>query len=154
MKITRKDEQMMALCLAQAKIFRTCSRRAAAAIIVDERYHVIGTGYNGVPSGMTHCIDGGCPRGQSDVKPGSEYGNCFAIHAEANALLHSDYTANGKYMYVSSEPCFDCAKLIANSTIIGIYYLHDPNFDAEKSMMILHKAGVETCVMGEVESAS
>lgn len=41
------------------------------------------------------------------------------LHAEANALLRSDYTKRvGGTIYVNSHICYGCAKLIANS---GLY---------------------------------
>jgi dCMP deaminase len=153
MMATRKDKQMMELCKASAEIFRTCSRRAVSAVIVDKRHHIVGMGYNGVPSKMQHCILGGCPRASMDVKPGTEYSNCLAVHAEANALLHSDYTSDAEYLYVNCAPCFECAKLIANSTIGCVYYLNDPNFDSAEAIALLHAAGVETYIMGEINAS-
>jgi dCMP deaminase len=127
-ELRNKDYQFMDLCVKASEIFSTCSRRSYAAVLVGASDHIIGMGYNGVPSGMLHCVDGGCPRTQGDVEHGSSYHNCYAVHAEANALLHSDFTAKPVSIYVNGPPCFECAKLIANTDIVNIFYLSDPSY--------------------------
>lgn len=114
----------------QASLFSTCSRRQYFAIILDDNGHVLGTGYNGGPAGYAHCNDGGCPRVALNPEHGSSYDNCIAIHAEANALLHSDYSArqHGCTVVVNGPPCWDCAKLIANSGAHTIVCMTDPAY--------------------------
>jgi deoxycytidylate deaminase len=126
--VSRKDIQYMQLCLAASQIFSTCGKRQYSAVLVDELGHVVGMGYNGGPSGFTHCKDGGCPRLLENSPNGSSYENCFAIHAEANAFLHSDYSSKPAKLYVNGPPCFSCAKLICNSTIKDVFYLADENY--------------------------
>ena len=42
-----------------------CTRRKVGCLIVDPMTHdVVQPGYNGAPSGVTGCLDGGCPRGK------------------------------------------------------------------------------------------
>ena len=95
----------------------TCSRRRHGAVIVKGR-RIVATGYNGGPSGMLHCDEGGCPRAASDAPQGREYERCIAIHAEANALLFSSpEEREGAALYCTGAPCFGCAKLIANSGV-------------------------------------
>jgi len=100
----------------------TCSRRQVGAVVVKDK-QVIGQGYNGVASGKRHCIDGGCPRGQlsyEDVPAGADYNAfpCYAIHAEHNAILQAG-VANcaGATIYVTAEPCQQCANLIEHVKI-------------------------------------
>ena len=126
--MNRKDEQYMELCSSISKIFSTCAKRKYAAISVDEYGHIVGVGYNGGPSGVKHCDEGGCPRLTQGSENGSIYDNCIAIHAEANALLHSDYSSRAKKMYINGPPCFSCAKLIANSTVDTVYCLSDQSY--------------------------
>lgn len=104
------------LALAQATSTRgTCTRYAHGAVIVKDR-RVVATGYNGGPSGLQHCLDGACPR--AGAPPGPNQPRCIAIHAEANALLFSSpEQRDGAALYVTGAPCFDCAKLIANSGV-------------------------------------
>lgn len=142
---SRKDIQYMNLCIQISKIFSTCGKKKYAAILVDDLGHVLGMGYNGGPRGLVHCEDGGCPRYLENSPNGSVYDNCIAVHAEANALLHSDYSARPKKLYVNGPPCFSCAKLIANSTVETVYYIYDSgysNWDQVKSF--LEKCSVKT----------
>jgi dCMP deaminase len=145
MNVTRKDVQYMDMCIAVSQIFSTCAKRKYAAVLVDENGHVIGMGYNGGPKGFPHCEDGGCPRLKENSANGSIYDNCIAIHAEANAIIHSDYSSNPKKIYVNGPPCFSCAKLIANSTITDVYYMSDSSYkNWEEVKTFLSKANVRT----------
>jgi dCMP deaminase len=145
MKIQRKDIQFMDMCEISAMIFSTCSKRKYCAVLVDDLNHIVGFGYNGGPSGFPHCDEGGCPRAHENSPSGSIYDNCIAIHAEANALLHSDYSAKPTKLYVNGPPCFSCAKLIANSTVKNVYFKKDKNYtqwnDVKK---FLNQSGIKT----------
>lgn len=143
--LKRKDIQYMQLCISASQIFSTCSKKQYCAILVDENNHVIGFGYNGGPSGFMHCNEGGCPRALENSPSGSSYDNCISTHAEANALLHTDYSSSPKKMYINGPPCFSCAKLIANSTVDHLYYLQNDEYSQWQSIQeFLHKAGVKT----------
>lgn len=95
----------------------TCSRRKVGAVVVKDK-KVLGEGFNGVVSGKTHCIDGGCPRGQlsyDEVPASADYNlfPCSAIHAEANAMYRAGEAAcEGATLYVNAEPCGQCSALI------------------------------------------
>lgn len=126
--ITHKDNQWLTFCESGARIFSTCGKNKVFSIIVDASNHIVGQGYNGVPSGMVHCEDGGCPRFLNDVPSGTNYdsgpGLCFAAHAEANALAHGDGTRyKESTIYVNCSPCLACARQIAASGIKRIVYL-------------------------------
>jgi dCMP deaminase len=143
--LTRKDLQYMQMCYSAATIFSTCGKKKYAAILVDEYGHIVGFGYNGGPSGSLHFEDGGCPRFKEMSPSGSNYDNCISIHAEANALLHSDYSSRAKKLYVNGPPCLSCAKLIANSTITDVYYVTDSDYENWESVeLFLNSAGVST----------
>jgi dCMP deaminase len=142
---TKKDIQYMKMCIAISEIFSTCAKRKYASVLVDDNGHVVGMGYNGGPSGFVHCEDGGCPRLAEESPGGSIYDNCIAVHAEANAIIHSDYSSNYKKIYVNGPPCFSCAKLIANSTITDVYYKSDSSYkNWEEVKLFLSKANVRT----------
>lgn len=144
--ISAKDLKYLRWAHSGAQIFSTCGKAKYMAIVVDRFGHVVGTGYNGGPKGMIHCEDGGCPRLQECSAPGSSYDNCIAIHAEDNALLHSDYTQyrEGGTIYVTGAPCFGCAKKIANSGLRRCVYLEDGlDRDPEVVRQFLEMSGVE-----------
>ena len=140
---TKKDIQYKRLCIESSKIFSTCSKRKYCAVILDDNGHIVGFGYNGGPSGFTHCDEGGCPRAINNSLNGSAYDDCIAIHAEQNAIIHCDYSSRPHKIYVNGPPCFTCAKLIANTTIKEIYYIEDSNYsDWDKIESFLSKANV------------
>jgi dCMP deaminase len=145
MSSDRKNKQYMQMCIATANVFSTCGKKKYAAVLVDRNDHIVGIGYNGGPRGFQHCEDGGCPRFQEMSDSGSIYDNCIAVHAEANALLHSDYSTQPYKIYVNGPPCFSCAKLIANSTVEQVYYIADSSYgDWDNVNSFLHKANVFT----------
>ena len=108
-----------------------CTRRQVGAAIVRNK-RIIATGYNGQPTGQTHCTDGGCPRGKLTAdqlaanaggydNPDSP-GYCTAVHAEANALLHASQALTGATVYVTDEPCHGCSKLLAAAGIARVVH--------------------------------
>lgn len=111
----------------QAATRSTCTRANHGAVIVANR-HIRSTGYNGTPSGYGHCDAGACPRG----KTGDPSHPCVGLHAEANAVLYASPEArDGATIYVTAPPCFDCAKLIANSGLREIVAVSDGSEDLE-----------------------
>ncbi len=64
-----------------------CIKQKVGAIVVKNN-RILSTGYNGTPSKIENCIDGECPRCNSDeISQGEQLDKCFCIHAEENALL-------------------------------------------------------------------
>lgn len=123
------ERKWLSVCTHAAQQFSTCSRRCYFAVVLSPEGRVVGTGYNGAPPGLTHCVDGGCPRGstsEGEVPHGAGYGDCIATHAEANALLWSDRTARlGGTLIVNGPPCWDCSKLIAGSGVWRLVHYTD-----------------------------
>ena len=103
-----------------------CTRRQVGAVIVDTNHRILSTGYNGAPSGQPGCLSfGACPRGlktYDEVSALSAYDNCISIHAEANALLYARTSLVGATIYITCEPCKDCAKLIAGAGIVKVVF--------------------------------
>ena len=122
------DDYFMGVALAVRRKANCTGNRVAAVIVKDKR--IIATGYNGVPSGMTHCLDGGClrcsnPNGQ--FKTGTGYDLCICVHAEQNALLSAarfGISVEGAQMYTTMQPCYGCAKEIVQARIARVVYLH------------------------------
>jgi deoxycytidylate deaminase len=62
-----------------------------------------------------------------------EYDDCYALHAEANALMAADRsTWQGGTIYVLGDVCFNCAKLIANSGLARVVVKVDQTSDHRK----------------------
>lgn len=151
---SNKDKQWLRMCVAGAQIFATCAKAQFMCIIVDKQGRIAGSGYNGVPSGMTHCKDGGCPRYLNNVPSGTPYdfgdGLCFSGHAEQNALSHADGARyDGASLYVNGRPCLTCAKMIACSGISRIVILEETLDRLHTDVMtnFLDSAKVELCII-------
>lgn len=147
---SEKDIKWLRFCVEGARIFSTCAKMQYMAIIVNSHGTVDSTGYNGAPSGFTHCKDGGCPRYINNVPSGTPYdhgeGLCYAIHAEINCLIHSDASLRqGGTMYINGVPCFGCAKTIANSGLARLVYLGEAfdRVDANEVYDVLSRSGIE-----------
>lgn len=136
-----EDDYYMGVALAVRRKANCTGNRVAAVIVRGKR--VIATGYNGVPEGMTNCLDGGCLRCQNpngQFKSGTGYDLCICVHAEQNALLSAarfGISVEGAHMYTTMQPCFGCAKELVQARISKVIYLHqwvpsntDPTMDA------------------------
>lgn len=124
-----KELKYLSWCMEGSRIFSTCGKRNYMAIIVDRHGRVIGSGYNGGPSGSKHCKDGGCPRFQENGPPTSDYSNCIALHAEQNALLYTDWTLRqGGTLFVNGTPCLECSRLIVGSGLSCVIGIAEPGY--------------------------
>lgn len=127
------DEWGMAIAVAVATR-GDCTRRQVGAVILSERHDVISIGYNGTAPGRLGCLDGGCPRGQFSLEAipdGGDYDTpgtdsyCIATHAEMNALVRADHERlRGATMYITLSPCNGCTKIISNTPLHKIIWLH------------------------------
>lgn len=107
------DEYFLKLAFTVSKR-STCNRLHVGAVIVKNK-RIKATGYNGSPSGLSHCIDEGCFM---------HNGHCIrCIHAEVNALLEcSPEDKEGATIYITDQPCSECQKLIISSGIKRVVY--------------------------------
>jgi dCMP deaminase len=99
----------------------TCVRRKVGCVLVNDRNHVLATGYNGRPSGLTHCIDKPCAGALAPS--GTQLDKCESIHAEANALLQCRDVYDIRTVYCTVAPCIHCTKLLMNTGAITIRYI-------------------------------
>jgi dCMP deaminase len=103
-----------------------CVRSQVGAVIVDHRNRIVATGHNGPPAGFMHSdlpCDHWCERGRDGPTPGTAitYLDCISLHAESNSLIVCDRSVReGGTIYVTSDVCFNCAKLVANSGLIRV----------------------------------
>lgn len=124
----------------------TCFRRSVGAVIVKDK-HLIATGYNGVPRGLTHCIHTGCIRMGNpnlelyevksvadirsffsqyhEVPSGQFHELCTGVHAEENAIIQAAYfgvSIRDAVVYTTTFPCVNCARIMLNARIQRIVY--------------------------------
>ena len=122
----------------------TCVRRQVGAVIVKDN-RIITTGYNGAPSGLKHCIDnGGCEREKLKVPSGQRHELCRALHAEQNAIIQAakiGVSTEGTTIYITTQPCVICAKMIINAGIKKVVY--KASYPDEMAMKMLEESGIE-----------
>jgi len=132
--------------------------QVGAIIVKDDR--IISIGYNGMPSGW----DNNCEatifvtkyeaQGYDMVAQGyteTEQGNWTrlktrpeVLHAESNALAklaRSSESGEGATMFITHQPCLDCAKLIYQSGISRVYFKEPYRLDT--GLDFLQKSNVE-----------
>jgi len=123
----------------------TCTRHKYGAVIVNEKYEIIATGYNGVIRGAPHCDEIGCIKDKMNIKSGKGHDLCPAVHAEQNALLQAGKSAKNSTIYVNAFPCKICARLIVNSGIKKVVV--SGSYTDEEGLEILKGAGVEVIMV-------
>jgi dCMP deaminase len=113
----------------------TCGR-AAVGVVITVGGRIITTGYNGAPSGMSHCPD----TDEHQTGPSCQH----AVHAEANAIAfaarHGTPT-DGATLYTTLTPCVPCAQLIINAGIVRVV-AHTP-YRVMDGWDLLYDAGIE-----------
>ncbi len=94
----------------------TCLRRQVGAVFVKNR-NILATGYNGVPSGITHCSVVGCLREKLGIPSGERHEICRGLHAEQNGIIQAakhGINLSGSTVYTTDHPCIICAKMLIN----------------------------------------
>jgi dCMP deaminase len=112
----------------------TCDRMRVGAVLVKDK-RILTTGYNGSPAGLPHCdevghlmVDGHCIR---------------TLHAEQNAIIQAALHGvgiDGSVLYVTHQPCVNCAKMLINAGIKRIVYVG--NYPDENALAFLGQANV------------
>lgn len=106
----------------------TCPRRNVGCVLTNERNHVIATGYNGVPMGISHCNEDNHQCAGAHAPSGTSLDLCIATHAEANALMQCGNVWDIHTCYCTASPCIHCLKLLMNSSCRRIVFLEEyPN---------------------------
>jgi len=118
----------MGIAMAVRKRANCLGNRVGAVLVVNDR--VVSTGYNGTPSHMDNCDEGGCERcvNRESYGPGKGYDLCICVHAEQNVLLTAARLAihvEDGVLYTTKRPCFGCTKELLQAGIKEVYYLHD-----------------------------
>ncbi len=126
----------------------TCPRRSVGAVLVRDK-RILSTGYNGAARGLPHCPEEGdkhdWPRGCMRA------GHCIrALHAEQNAILQAaliGIACDGATIYVTCQPCHNCAKMIVNAGIVRVIYEGDYPDDANLEVLRYANSGLEVVAL-------
>lgn len=152
----------------------TCIRKQIGTVIVKSD-RIVGTGWNGVPSGFTHCnkifqiVEQPTIVGNPDLNPepnkyyihGTEvtkehfmyqhhdFSEKQELHSEQNAIIclaKNGISPEGAEMYTTLAPCSNCAKAILAAGIKKLYYMEE--YDRSSAGLDLLK---EAQQMGKIE---
>lgn len=137
-KQERYDRAYMRMALEWAKLSH-CKRRQVGALIVKDG-QIIADGYNGTPSGFDNTCE--------DCDGNTHW---YVLHAEANAIMkvaRSMNSAKNSTLYLTMSPCKDCSKLVHQSGIRRLVYLH--GYKDSSGIEFLEKAGVEVVQITDV----
>jgi dCMP deaminase len=117
------------------------ARRLQVGAVIVKGNKILGTGYNGMPSGW----DNNC---EDEIKwPNGEIRFLTTkpevLHAETNAIAKvssSTESSEGSTLFCTHAPCIDCAKLIYQSGVNSIYYRNQYRDDS--GIEFLKRSGV------------
>ncbi len=110
----------------------TCTKLAVGCVLTDARGRIAGTGYNGAPHGVAHCITAPCKG--SGTPSGSN--SCIAVHAEMNAILGCADSQKVQTCYTNYAPCLQCTKTLLNTTCKRIVFEQDQQEPAAKELWV------------------
>lgn len=148
---SRKDWDTYFMDIAYMASTRSqCSRRHVGAVLVQGK-KLLGTAYNGAPMGVPDCSEAGCMLVE-EIELKMEAGReevvrkqrCIrTIHAEQNLLLFTDREdREGSTVYVTDQPCWTCANMLANSGVTEIVFHRSYPKDSEKVASLMADRGI------------
>lgn len=128
------DQHFMKIAHLTAEM-GTCARRQVGCVLVDDRNVILATGFNGPPPKWDHCRgtkeEGAVPCPGAHAPSGTGLDECYAGHAEINALLHTSDVTRIQTCYTTSSPCINCIKALLVTSCLRIVfsdeYPHPPS---------------------------
>ncbi|MBM3208845.1 dCMP deaminase family protein [Candidatus Shapirobacteria bacterium] len=102
-----------------------CLRGKRGAVVV-KNGQILVSAYNTVFPNNRFCQEHGCLRDKLKLGLGKELEKCRSIHAEAKAITlaaKKGVSLSGATLFMTSQPCINCAKLIFASGIKKVFYL-------------------------------
>lgn len=116
------DTYFMSLAKLAAERTNCMKRRVGCVIARNKR--MVATGYNGTPSGVKNCMEGGCGRcNGARNNQGVGLDLCLCLHAEENAIIEAGRErCEGGTLYTNVFPCILCSKKIVQSGISRIVF--------------------------------
>ncbi|MET0011097.1 deoxycytidylate deaminase [Dehalococcoides mccartyi] len=124
----------------------TCVRHHVGAVAVKDK-HILSTGYNGAPAGLTDCLELGCLRNQNGIPSGTRHEICRAVHAEQNVIIQAALhgtSLEGATVYATHTPCVLCAKMLTNARIKR--YVSYGKYADDSFIDMFKQAGIEVVI--------
>ena len=115
-----------------------CIRKKVGIVIVKDD-NIVAQGYNNVTGGIKGCAKVGCIRDKLNIPSGERREICRAICAEQLAITEAARNGvqlDGGIAYVTTHPCFICAKMLASAGIKEIVYLNDYSDNFSKEFLL------------------
>ena len=131
------DEYFMTLA-DEVATRTTCLRRAVGAIIVKEK-RILATGYNGVPTGLRHCSVTGTRRSFGPAPRNLPRTARRTERPSSGGALCIDI--EGSSIYITTQPCVVCAKMLINAGISEIIYRNP--YPDELAMELLNESNIK-----------
>lgn len=110
------------------------------AVIVNQHYDIVSTGYNGFPPDVQDTEE----RWQRPLKYE------FVVHAEMNAISRAarfGKTTDGGALFCTHFPCLNCAKAVIASGVKEVYYSEFATMTKEEDIKfvtsLFKEAGIE-----------
>lgn len=149
---SRKDWDTYFMDIAYMVSTRSrCPRRHVGSVLVQGK-KLLGTAYNGAPMGVPDCSEAGCMIAEEwETKIGDDgleqmvkKQRCIrTIHAEQNLLLFTDRAdREGSTVYVTDQPCWTCANMLANSGVKEIVFHRSYPKDSDKVISLMKQKGI------------
>lgn len=112
------------------------AKRLQVGAVIVKGNQIIGTGYNGMPTGWENNCEYTLADGTLKTKP-------EVLHSEMNALMkvaQSTESTTEAIMFCTVGPCIDCAKAIYQAGITTVYYKHD--YRTDDGLNFLRNSGI------------
>lgn len=129
-------EAYMDIAFRIAKLSTARRLQVGAIIVKDDR--IISLGYNGTPHGW----DNDCEH--QDTHTGELTTKAEVLHAESNCiakLAGSIESGKDATLFVTHQPCMECAKLIYQTGIKTVYF--QETYRLNDGLEFLNKAGIK-----------
>jgi|TARA_B110000914_G_C15296796_1_gene369190 dCMP deaminase len=122
----------------------TATRLQVGCVLVKDN-RIISIGYNGMPSNWTNeCETKEIWKDGKQLTQPMLVTKPEVLHAETNAiakLARCSESGEGSTAFVTHQPCMDCAKLLYQSGITEVYYVH--KYRLTDGVDFLEKCGIK-----------
>lgn len=130
------DKAYMDIAVIMSKLSTAVRRKVGAVLVKNE--HIIAEGYNGTPKGFSNVCEYETYAGTLTTKE-------QVLHAEENVICkvaRSTSSSSGSTLYVTSNPCLGCAKLLIQAGIVRVVYKDLYTTDSGFGISLLAEAGI------------
>lgn len=143
-KTLEAEYEYLNFCKSIAANSKCLSRQVGAILVVNNT--IVGTGFNRAPVQTKACKT--CIRHKHNCKSGEALDLCKALHAEEIAILTAlkkNIDLSSATLYVSTSPCYQCAKLIVECKIKRV--IASSKYNNKLTDKLFKEANVELIIL-------